>query len=1089
MGTYKLYLFAKNTDANASIRGYNYQTLKTVETWLYNSINDIDDEIYCDYEDDIFQRNEKKVKFRQLKLYSSNFSFKSEEIEKCIIHFFLLHVKTEYSSVKKEFVFEANSRIANSYLDNDAELLREWYKNQNALSEDLLVKCREKVKSIVTKYTAERANELKEKVNAKLLSQATAALGNMKDSHWDTFAKMIRWRFLDTSPDEEFARTITRIENQILEHRIPIGKDNMQSAFGVLYKSASLKASAIKIEDRKLTNALLEKSLLKISGEEDKVYSEVYEKWESFKSIDRFNIGEFYEVLNATRFCRRSSYLTGHDNIWLPILTAYNSLPISLDFKRKAVYEYLWLKFRPDDNFKLPTGSLKGSETLVSWYFEDFNSFHDAEELEDAQSLLHIVFTAFMCKKVDLELKQLINWFKGLYRVLNSRLKGTDNPNEKCYLLEELGIFKMFTSQRKRVQYGPLEFIRYFEQILTIIDDADLYHASVLADRINQYIKLFIKVDPEKNENVISALEDFSDKLDVQVQKREGKYKKAKQQVERGSSYIYTNNPKLLLKALHYFHEAKDLFNHKETIEGYILALINISQLYSVIGMNLAAKYYSLSAVWVSIHNGDEKMYKRIADASAMLFHADFRQGSWFNALQDFQFYFNARHQFDTSPIVGAKDSMLLKSVADFATILHSSPMLSSELTSVVDSIKSQLGFFGDEFVHPALNYLEKEYPDKEAIVDLLDKKLVDNPCNDCGPVRYIRFNALGCDWEINFANSYEMTSIGEEFVAILQIMLTEIFLLGADFHFPKSKVFIELERSATSKAPEPLPSNTEYRWRVFLTYFDIPKPAKINEHMAIVSSSMYSILNEISLLPSKEFQTTFVQLFTKGSLAKKAMTSNSYQRIYRYLLPHAFFEKLDAKSFSAFIVEGLAFPKENVVMPWRSDLSQKYDKVKAIEYIKNRFKNLNPCIYITLGKLKPDSAFRDYVNELRAEGWLDWHIALAMMNFMVNYKASLKARGRKFSSDYERGEFQKEEMLKLVDVDEKDCYVLFPLEAFKSEEFRIQLHHFPIYVLRTNGLEYKGRFPNFDAVSHFLNVRFNMKTDTTNDGNPISDI
>src|SRR4051812_39033552 len=104
MSISKLHIFSKNTDASASIRGYNYQTLKTLETWIDNLLNKVDEEIYCDFEEDIFQKNDfaKTAKFRQLKLYSSNFSFKSEEIEKCISHFFMLHVKTDYLLTDKE---------------------------------------------------------------------------------------------------------------------------------------------------------------------------------------------------------------------------------------------------------------------------------------------------------------------------------------------------------------------------------------------------------------------------------------------------------------------------------------------------------------------------------------------------------------------------------------------------------------------------------------------------------------------------------------------------------------------------------------------------------------------------------------------------------------------------------------------------------------------------------------------------------------------------------------------------------------------------------------------------------------------------
>lgn len=95
----KLFLFSKNTDAFASQRGYNYQTLKTLETWIDNFLNDIKEDIYCEFEEDIFQKDllAQRLTFRQIKLYSSNFSFSSEEIKKCICHFFTLHIKSDYN--------------------------------------------------------------------------------------------------------------------------------------------------------------------------------------------------------------------------------------------------------------------------------------------------------------------------------------------------------------------------------------------------------------------------------------------------------------------------------------------------------------------------------------------------------------------------------------------------------------------------------------------------------------------------------------------------------------------------------------------------------------------------------------------------------------------------------------------------------------------------------------------------------------------------------------------------------------------------------------------------------------------------------
>lgn len=146
MNTNKLFLFSKNTDAVAAQRGYNYQTLKTLETWIENFLEQRNEDIYCEFEEDIFQKDDfkKKLTFRQIKLYSNGFSFSSEEIKKSIGHFFTLQAKFDNSDFSKEFIFETNSNIKGQYKENDAELLREWFENQNNLEEEILIQIAKK---------------------------------------------------------------------------------------------------------------------------------------------------------------------------------------------------------------------------------------------------------------------------------------------------------------------------------------------------------------------------------------------------------------------------------------------------------------------------------------------------------------------------------------------------------------------------------------------------------------------------------------------------------------------------------------------------------------------------------------------------------------------------------------------------------------------------------------------------------------------------------------------------------------------------------------------------------------------------------
>lgn len=55
MSLHKLFLFTKDTNASATEKGFQYQKLKTLKTWIENRINKEDEVICCDYVGDFFQ--------------------------------------------------------------------------------------------------------------------------------------------------------------------------------------------------------------------------------------------------------------------------------------------------------------------------------------------------------------------------------------------------------------------------------------------------------------------------------------------------------------------------------------------------------------------------------------------------------------------------------------------------------------------------------------------------------------------------------------------------------------------------------------------------------------------------------------------------------------------------------------------------------------------------------------------------------------------------------------------------------------------------------------------------------------------------
>ncbi|WP_298952362.1 hypothetical protein [uncultured Nonlabens sp.] len=1088
----KLHIFETNTDATASLRGYNYQILKTVESWVENFLLKKDDEIYCDFEEDIFEKDTiaKEAKFRQIKLYSKNFSFSSEEVNKCIAHFFMLHAKTDYQDYDKSFVFEANTNVAQKKGDNDAELLREWYEHQDSFSEELQNRCAAKVKSIVSDYITKRTKALEDKVEDSVLEEATEIFDALTENDWVNFTKLIKWDFKNIDPESEFINTKSNIETLLLQLPFQIDKSNVTAAFGLLIAKAWDKASETNPVNKKLTSESLTELLVKIAEEDFKWYWECYYKWKDAVKIDSLVTGEFFEIIDAIRFCRHNPVLLNHSNEWARLLTQYIELPnIDDQLKRNAVYELLWLNLKPIDYNTIPEGSVKGMNDYFDFYFQDFEIFQSSQEIEDAQSLINIAFAATAFDKSDLTMEVVKQWFDDIEKIILKRLDEAQDPNQLCHLLENLATHYLFLEAGNLVENELSILTKPLYKILSHIDDAQLYNITSLNNRLNTYIKLLIQNESEKNEGIIEALEHFIEKIEPIVSQRYGAYGSAKVEIQKGIEYLKSTNPNFSLKALNSFHKAKSLWYLEESFEGYVLALINIAQLYASIGLNMAAKYYAISALWASAHKGDSKMLKRIADSLSIVFHSDFKQGSWMSAILSFADYLNARNEFRASELDAEIDIMPFKAMQDLAFIFYVVPKIEPNLDVLITYHKGLTSKIAEGFVPEVLTQLETLLPDNDAINNSLVNKLTDSPINDVGSIRNICFNALGIRWEIQFSNTFEMNAVSEEFCGVMQIVLAEVALSKTDFHLIRGGVSINLEMSDVFKAPKLQPSNEKIEWTVYVKELDTTEKAEIVMNTSFCVTAMRTILSNLSLLEYEEYSTAFIQLFEKTDLSGKTLQVGLYQRMYRSILPRAKFDSLQREHFDSVSLDNVDLPATNQFMKWDDSISAKYDKALFTSQIDLRFKRLHKNSHITISKLLKNDVFIKLVKDLRIQGWQDWHIFLSINNFILDYKSNKKLEDYTFKSEEEYRSKKQEIFNEIREQDENDFYIEFPIEAFTSDEFAFQMKHTIPIILESFGLVIPSKYPNFEAIKEFLDIRFNMAEDGSGGNSPFENI
>ncbi len=894
----QLQIFSKKRDASAIQKGYEFQHLKTLKTWLENRIGNVDEWIYCDFEEDIFQRDlaKEKIRLRQVKLYSTNFSFSSEEIQDTIANFFMLYVKGEYMFDAITFSFETNASVKNERQGNDADLLRELSAGWEDMPDDRKVRARERIRGMLRKYIeGEAVRRDGDSAVAEDVKRAQEVFASLSDEVLDHFIGSIHWQFDGLSTND----TVDQLRDEIVDliGRLPLPQVGPAIAtFSVLYTVVVDRSIRDDPEDRKLLSSDLDMALLNAGDEKAQWYAGVYEKWSPVTSMMEFYSGQFYEIVDASRFYRINMYDAGHKEVWMRLLDMFISNPdVEVKYRRKAIYEYLFLLVNPDPFSGKPIGSFVGQEDKIRYYFSNRVITASEEQIREDRMIFTMTSSQALVGNISIQAAELQEWGAAITGLIDSRLATNPRVDERCRLLELKGDFEMniVLLQHEGAVKTAMDT---FREIVPLLPQTSMYTIAPLVRTLEGYINLLVLVGGRQG--VIDAIEEFLGEVRDTAVKAEGKHDTAHGFVERGGQYLEAGGLDNMLQALHYFHRAKSLWFADDAMEGHVLALLNISPLYAELGMNVVAKYHALCAIWSTWHSRDESKYNRLAQATGFLFTADFRQGAWVTALDDYEMFIRARMDWNPDGWEGNEDEMFAERVNDTAFMLYAGRQFHPEMGVYFDYKTSRWGALKDKYVQPAMENMEKLMDEGRDIKKVARRHLTNEPLSDIGPVRTISFNALDIQWDIEFENSYLMNAIGEEFTCMLQIFLCEIARLKKGLLKTGMSVRISVVQSPGYDTIKKHISADD--WIAPIPEFRGKEQKEIGYHCATVSIMVKDLLQEYIAVTDEEFEAFWKMLHEKELVGEKACGVNPYQKVYYNAVSKDVFDAAQRTAFTS---------------------------------------------------------------------------------------------------------------------------------------------------------------------------------------------
>ena len=803
----------------------------------------------------------------------------------------------------------------------------------------------------------------------------------------------------------------------------------------------------------------------------DAWYIELKKEWQE-KKLDIESYADFTSIKNGLR---HAEYHSKADiTYWNDRMRIFFQSS-SLDLKRMAIYEAIF-------------GTMKSNQPCVNFendmrfYYSFSSELHAIKDFEDAGVLLNLISGEIQRENVKITYKEMSGWGLSLIKRLEKSIDDAKTPGRKCDLLsirafESLSIHykidkalhEYSTKDLDKIIHSCIDdFYKRIEAILELIPESPLFPLELILDRISEYSRRVLPqlVNHPSHDKVIRRMEDY-------LAQRVGGFAVASRCRDRALDYYQSGD---ILRAIDELHQARIKWTSAETLEGAILSMMLISEWYFELGLMFAAKFYALSAAFI-VENNDNLVLKEKIPQSLM--HAadlDYSSGYWMQFLVLMIYAVHMHLYYSHEPDNWEKHQEIVRLVYFISLVNYFSSRFIPELSPTVVDIAKKLKI--DDIFDQTAPKVKKNFDSLDA--EKLWKRIQDDldwrPFSDVGETRIAAWKELGITWQIFWKNDYETTALAEQFISLLQIILTGFSKI--DMCFLRSQIEIKLEIGSGNKYKiEPMPSNQKNMWNVKLVSIQEFNISNSKDLLINILTIIVKILYEASVLPNKTFYENLDKVLEK-EFHLGVFLGNSYQELYHHYYVKELFDFTSSSKYQRPFSEYDFILEEHKAIGWFSGDGPTYKTDDVVKMLKKRYRYTQFALSTILPSLMKDNNFQDVYTQFRANGWLDWQIMATLMSIGIQFKAEQKIDHSR--PPYEIAETLHQESEKILcQIEEgREVDLKLPREKIVYQYIEQGLLSTMIASLRVFGLENHWQTPNFPAIKDFLKVRYHYFED-----------
>ena len=520
-------------------------------------------------------------------------------------------------------------------------------------------------------------------------------------------------------------------------------------------------------------------------------YAELLEYWQQ-PHRQPANLGDLFELRHGLRHATAPGPARADLPGWLILMTRLAEQSTDVNVQLHAVYEIVTAR-------TLGVADLRPAEPLIRRCVTQIEHSTDPTALFHASVLVQWCAASAALGHTDLPIPEIHGWIPQLRRHVDQLLEQDWGPNTRAGLLQAAAhlalhvdytgvtgrggatldaIDQLTAAVRDAVDHGELQ--QQLQGTAPLVDlDGGMQRLLELSQLlpaapaypIESFSMLIDLLSPALHDHPLYRR--VCDGLDDAVRRQDGDAAVAEKCQQRAAAFSKAGRP---LDALREFHRAKVNWFHGDTLSGSLDAIASIVDLYSGLGMHLAAKKYALALAALAQRSQDpsDRVFVPIGLFAAA--NQDHRAGAWIASAELATIAGLAHLAHAPDPANLDRHTYVLEA-ADHQTVTalvarQVRPRFEPALWTIFDRgplsalIRAGVDADADTQVRTEAQWLEW-LPDTAG-----------TPFSDAGLERTISCRAFGATWTVHGRNTQDTVLAIEDFTATLQILLVEFAAL-----------------------------------------------------------------------------------------------------------------------------------------------------------------------------------------------------------------------------------------------------------------------------------------------------------------------